>query len=99
MPKVSCTCERPPQSRNGRSILPPLPVSGAEAASYVPPFSNRSWRHSSIASRAAFLRQLAEQEGALNRFMRLVQITKLMIVVGIIIGVGGILILNFMGNG
>jgi len=59
----------------------------------------RSWRHSSIASRAAFLRQLAQQDGALSRFMQLVQITKLMIIVGIVIGAGGLLILKFMGNG
>jgi len=59
----------------------------------------RSWRHSSIASRAAFLRQLAEQDGALNRFMRLVQYIKLLIIVGIVIGVGGIYILDLMNSG
>jgi len=58
----------------------------------------RSWRHSSIASRAAFLRQLAEQEGALSRFMRLVRITKLLIFAGTVIGIGGVLILKFMAS-
>jgi len=58
----------------------------------------RSWRHSSIASRAAFLRQLAEQDGALSRFMRLVQLIKVMILVCGVIDVGGWAIIKLMIN-
>ncbi|MCP4708307.1 MAG: M48 family metalloprotease [Planctomycetes bacterium] len=58
----------------------------------------RSWRHSSIASRAAFLRQLAEQDGALDRFMRLVQLIKVMIIVCGVIDVGGWIIIELMNN-
>jgi len=46
----------------------------------------RSWRHSSIASRAAFLYYLVRHPGALNRFKRSVQLIKLMIVVGLAVG-------------
>ena len=55
----------------------------------------RSWRHSSIASRAEFLRQLAEQEGALARFMRLVLVTKIMILAAVVVG-GGLWLIGLL---
>ncbi|KPK75318.1 MAG: hypothetical protein AMJ79_11560 [Phycisphaerae bacterium SM23_30] len=57
----------------------------------------RSWRHSSIASRAEFLRQLAEQKGALARFMRLVLVTKIMILAAVAVG-GGFLLVGLLAD-
>jgi len=56
----------------------------------------RSWRHSSIASRAEFLRQLAEQEGALTRFRRLVLVTKITIIAAIVVGSLGLGLVEYV---
>jgi len=51
--------------------------------------ASRSWRHSSIASRSAFLTYLARQPGALRRFSRQVSAIKIMIILAVLLGAGG----------
>lgn len=53
------------------------------------PVDSRSWRHSSIASRANFLRRLANDDGAMRRFGRIVMLTKIMILLGLLTGIAG----------
>ena len=50
----------------------------------------RSWRHSSIAGRSAFLKRLAQTPGLLQRFQRKVIITKALIVLTVLVGGGGL---------
>ena len=57
----------------------------------------RSWRHSSIRSRAAFLRELAEKAYALRRFERVVILIKIMILAALVVGAGGLLLLRMGG--
>ena len=45
---------------------------------------NRSWRHSSIASRVAFLQQLVKERGAMSRFTQTVLLIKACILLGIV---------------
>ena len=51
---------------------------------------SRSWRHSSIASRMAFLGMLARENGALRRSVRLVRWVKVAIVFAFVVGVTGL---------
>ena len=53
------------------------------------PMETRSWRHSSIRSRMAFLQELAVQGGGLRRFNRKVTLIKIMILFGVLAAVAG----------
>jgi len=53
------------------------------------PIEARSWRHSSIANRMAFLHQLAAEDDALNHFSWMLKVTKLIIILSVALGALG----------